>query len=97
MTVNEFIQARLRVKPISPHDVDETNLTHSKKIYVPLITPNGVLVNVEKEVKDERKKAPYTTYSNDFMIKNGVKQLKDVPLSSFAVFDAIKEVINKEN
>lgn len=97
MTVNEFIRARLRVKPIPSHDVDESKLTHCKKIYVPLITPNGVLVNVEKEVKDDRQKLPYTTYSNDFMIKNGVKQLKDIPLSSFAVFDAIKEVVNKEN
>lgn len=72
----------------------DDDLVDFKRTFVPVITRNGVLVNVQKRVKTEDLDIPYTTYSNDFMIKNGVKQLKDVPLSSFAVFDAIREVVN---
>lgn len=72
----------------------DDDLVDFKRTFVPVITPNGVLVNVQKRVKTEDLDIPYTTYSNDFMIQNGVKQLKDVPLSSFAVFDAIREVVN---
>lgn len=98
MKIRDFIRARrsVVVAPSVDKSFDD-DLIDFKRTFVPVITPNGVLVNVQKKVKVEDLNVPYTTYSNDFMLKNGVKQLKDVPLSSFAVFDAIREVVNPQN
>ena len=96
MSVKEFLKARSSV--FVPEDVGtDEDLSVCKFVNVPVITPNGVMVSVQKRIKYEELNVPYTMYSNDFMQKNGVKQLRDVPLSSFAVFDAIKQVINDSN
>lgn len=98
MKVKEFLRQRQSIvtAPCVPQSFDD-DLVDFKRVFVPVLTPNGVLVNVQKSVKSDSLDVPYTTYSNDFMIKNGVKQLKDVPMSSFAVFDAIREVVNNKN
>lgn len=97
MKIKEFIRAREKVfVPVPDEDSlkDEVSLKNRKNVFVPVITPQGVLVSVQKSVECDVSQIPYRTYNDDFMLKHGIKQLKDVPLSSFAVFDAIKEVVS---
>lgn len=97
MKIKDFIRAREKVYIPAPDEdslQDELSLKNRKNVFVPVITPQGVLVSVQKSVECDVSQIPYRTYNDDFMLKNAVKPLKDVPLSSFAVFDAIKEVVS---
>ena len=93
MTIKEF--QKLRSSVYIPKVVgNDDDLKNCQFVNVPVITSNGVMVNVQKRIEFEELDIPYIVYSNEFMQRNGVKQLKDIPASSFSVFDAINEVIN---
>lgn len=96
MTIKEFQKCRASV--FIPEDVgSDDDLSNCQFVNVPVITPNGVMVNVQKRIKYEELNIPYLTYNNAYMQNHAVKQLKDVPLSSFSVFDALKNLVNQPN
>lgn len=100
MKVKDYIKSRFGVYVPEPDEdslKDEQSLKNRKNVFVPVLTPNGVLVSVQKSVENDPSLVPYRTYNDEFMLKNAVKPLGDVPLSSFAVFDAIKDVVSLSN
>jgi hypothetical protein len=98
MNVKEFLQIRLSVQPSPDANIDDSALEDSKVTYVPIITPNGTMVSIEKKIKSEELNVSYLTFDNDFMAKLGESFSVNVPLSNFAVFDALSSIkFNPQN